>query len=526
MTPRPPTHAHAPLPVPALLCALLCVLAVAAPLCAAELAKPPVPDPFGLGERLALIDYLQQTFKAKPAQGATLEELSALYWQLSARAQAAARPSDELLTQDRIARLRRELKDGFTIDPPATAGEDELVHLLGQARQQASDNALQEVLAHAEAHDQARSAGGAGSQQAEDTAARARQGRFGAEARAKQGELDGVQGALTAALAELHALQQRIAGLGARQQDAHKAALQAEDAGKRESAAAGAVAEATQRTIAATGQALAEATTALTQAQAEMAPLLARGSPLTRDRDRLRAEIEILAKGQTGIQGGLPAGGSAAPVVRGPPPAAPGSMEERLKATVVLLAVKERGTGTGFFVTSSGLLVTNAHVVGDGKAEITALWDVGANHPPVVMEMVKLRPDADLALLRATDGRSYLTLEMREHYELARPLLAAGFPLAGAFARSLMTSPSDIVVSRGALSAVRKRGPVAEWLQHDCKIASGNSGGPLIDQEDGSVIGINSRVVDPAAVGAHGDSMSLAIPISKVLECFSPELGR
>jgi S1-C subfamily serine protease len=193
---------------------------------------------------------------------------------------------------------------------------------------------------------------------------------------------------------------------------------------------------------------------------------------------------------------------------------------------VVLLVVKDRGTGTGFFVTSSGLLVTNAHVVGDGKTEITALWDSGANHAPVVMEVVKLRPLEDLALLRATDTSSYLSLEMKEHYELARPLLAAGFPLAGAFARSLRTSPSDIVITRGALSAVRHQGSSVEWLQHDCKIASGNSGGPLIDQEEGSVIGINSRVIEPASVGAHGDAMSLAIPIHMVLACFSYELGR
>jgi S1-C subfamily serine protease len=505
---------------------LLCTLAGAAPLGAAELAKPPVPDPYGLGERLALIDYLQQTFKATPTQGATMEELTALYWQLSERTKLAARSSDELLAQDRIARLRRELTAGFAIDPPASASEAELVRLLSEARQTASAKALQEVLAHAETQDQARSAGGAGSQQADDAAARARQGRFGAEARAKQGELDAVQGRLTTLLAEMQALQGRIAGITARCKDARTAAVQAEDVGKRESAASNVVGEATQRAITVTSQALADVTAELKQAQAEMAPLVANGGPLTRDRDRLRSEIEALAQGGSGSQGGSPAGSPAAPVVRGPPPAALGSLEERLKSTVVLLLVKERGTGTGFFVSSNGLLVTNAHVVGDGKAEITALWDSGANHPAVVMELVKLDADADLALLRATDGRSYLTLEMREHYELARPLLAAGFPLAGAFARSLATSPSDIVVSRGALSAVRKRGQEAEWLQHDCKIASGNSGGPLIDQEDGSVIGVNSRVINPESVGAHGDAMALAIPIRKVLACFASELGR
>ncbi len=269
---RPPPHARLLLRGSALLCqALLCrallavlgMIAGAGVLPAAELTKPPVPDPYGLGERLALIDCLQQAFKAAPAQGATLEELTALYWQLSARAQLAARSSDELLAGDRIARLRRELTDAFAIDAPAATTEEGLVRLLAEARQKAGDQALQEVLARAQAH--TRDQGGKGdlAQQADDTAARARQGRFGAEARAKQEELDEVQGTAGAWLAELQALRQRISGLIASQQAGRQEALAAEDAGTRASAAAGADGAATLGPHSTAKQALAEATAAL-----------------------------------------------------------------------------------------------------------------------------------------------------------------------------------------------------------------------------------------------------------------------
>jgi S1-C subfamily serine protease len=170
-------------------------------------------------------------------------------------------------------------------------------------------------------------------------------------------------------------------------------------------------------------------------------------------------------------------------------------------------------------------MVTNAHVVGDGKLPITALWDGSARHAPVRMRVVQVLEADDLALLRA-DGGGFQALELREQYDLARPLLAVGFPLAGSFAATLQTSPTDIVISRGALSSVRHKGEVAEWLQHDCKIASGNSGGPLIDQESGAVIGINTMVISPEAAGGHGDSMSLAIPVRKVKERFAALLGR
>ena len=188
---------------------------------------------------------------------------------------------------------------------------------------------------------------------------------------------------------------------------------------------------------------------------------------------------------------------------------------------MVLLAVENRGSGTGFFINADGLLVTNAHVVGSREAKILALWDASARRQPVRMRVVQISEADDLALLKAESGAPFQTLEMAEVYELSRPLIAAGFPLAGGVAQALQTSPSDIVMSRGALSSLRRQGQRVEWIQHDCKVASGNSGGPLIDQATGAVIGINTLVFSAEANGGHGDSMSMSIPIRKVRERFA-----
>jgi S1-C subfamily serine protease len=110
-------------------------------------------------------------------------------------------------------------------------------------------------------------------------------------------------------------------------------------------------------------------------------------------------------------------------------------------------------------------------------------------------------------------------------YDLQRPLIAVGFPLAGSVAETLQTSPSDIVVSRGILGAVRRSGNRVEWLQHDCRVASGNSGGPLIDQQTGAVIGVNTMVLSTDGVKSHGDGINLAVPIRKVMDRFAAHLN-
>ena len=255
--------------------------------------------------------------------------------------------------------------------------------------------------------------------------------------------------------------------------------------------------------------------------------LVAADKQLLEDRQRIQERItrglERSAQEKEKIGTSGAATGPATPGGIADAPAT-GSQQEKIVSGVVLLLVPGIGSGTGFIVSRDGLIVTNAHVLGSSKAQVMALWDASAGRKQVRLRVVEYAEADDLALLKAETGSPFQPLVMNEVYELSRPLLAAGFPLAGSVAEALQTSPSDIVLSRGILGSVRRNNNRVEWLQHDCRIASGNSGGPIIDQQSGAVIGVNTMVLTSKDLNAHGDGINLAIPIRKVMDRFALHL--
>lgn len=95
-------------------------------------AVPPVPDPFGLGERLALLDFLHDKHVTVP-QGPAIEQLRDLYVKT---VNPESTPNEEVLAErDRVARLRSALKRDFGVDAPDSASEGDLTSLLVSSRQ-------------------------------------------------------------------------------------------------------------------------------------------------------------------------------------------------------------------------------------------------------------------------------------------------------------------------------------------------------------------------------------------------------
>ena len=163
--------------------------------------------------------------------------------------------------------------------------------------------------------------------------------------------------------------------------------------------------------------------------------------------------------GQSGAGSATP-GGQSSPMP-GAPPAQP--------------AVRARvGTGSGFFVSLEGHLVTNEHVVRDCR-EIRVAADQLA-------QVVAVDRQADLALLKAAPVAKVAILRGETQALQGEDVITYGFPLRGVLSSSGQLGAGMIT----ALSGLRDN-PLQ--LQIDVPVQPGNSGGPLIDSR-GEVIGV------------------------------------
>jgi serine protease Do len=167
---------------------------------------------------------------------------------------------------------------------------------------------------------------------------------------------------------------------------------------------------------------------------------------------------------------------------------------------------KQIGSGSGFFVSADGLIVTNKHVVADEQADYTVL--VGEKEYPA--KVLARDPANDIALLSIEgSGFTALPLGNSDDLKVGETVLAAGNPL-GEFANS---------VSRGIISGLRRtltagsgRGDTEQLIgiiQTDAAINPGNSGGPLLNVA-GEVIGID------VAMAQGAENIGFALPINQV----------
>jgi S1-C subfamily serine protease len=495
---------------------------------AEELTKPPVPDPFGLGERLALIDHLREQMGVQPPADATLEQLTAIYWKHTKVPTAANLSEDPALAQDRMRRMRAELQERYKITAPAEAGEAALGKLLSDARAATNEAALKVLMEKAAARDNPASQADVERFAEQDrNAAKVRRDSIESDIRSDQRELEIIDTKRRNLEAQAKGMVENLKNLRNRYEEtvaAHNHQVNLYNTKTQEGSTDALLTLEKVHDLREDGEAQ---KVIIDEQLAAYEKLVAEDKQLDAERARIQERIargaersaeEDVKIGSSGKTTGptTPGGVADAP--------ATGSQQAKIVAGVVLIMVPGVGSGTGFIVSRDGYIVTNAHVLGSAKAKPLALWDASAARKPVTLRVIDYAEADDLALLKAEFGSPYQPFVMQEIYELSRPLLAAGFPLAGHVADALQTSPSDIVLSRGILGSVRRNNNRVEWLQHDCRIASGNSGGPIIDQQTGSVIGVNTMVLTTKEFKAAGDDINLAIPIRKVIDRFAQHL--
>jgi S1-C subfamily serine protease len=167
------------------------------------------------------------------------------------------------------------------------------------------------------------------------------------------------------------------------------------------------------------------------------------------------------------------------------------------------------GSGSGFFVDPSGIILTNKHVIADANAEYAVITDDDTHYEAVVLAR---DPINDVAILKIDISNApVLALGNSDAIALGEPVLAIGNAL-GLFKN---TVSSGIVsgLARAIQAAPDPKAGMAEMrglIQTDTAINPGNSGGPLFNA-DSQVIGINAAIV----FGAQNLSFSIPINTAK-----------
>lgn len=170
------------------------------------------------------------------------------------------------------------------------------------------------------------------------------------------------------------------------------------------------------------------------------------------------------------------------------------------------------GGGSGFIVDSSGIVLTNKHVVIDKDAEYTVITP---DEEKYQARVVARDPINDVAILKVAPPAGGLpTLELGDSNKiiLGQSVVAIGNAL-GEFKNTvsvgIVSGLSRLITAVTDMKGNMER--LRGLIQTDAAINPGNSGGPLVNLK-GEVIGINSAVI----FGAQ--NIGFAIPINKAKE--------
>jgi len=161
---------------------------------------------------------------------------------------------------------------------------------------------------------------------------------------------------------------------------------------------------------------------------------------------------------------------------------------------------KQVSSGTGFFVSADGLIVTNKHVVQDAEAEYTVIKNDGKKFGAKVLARDSFQ---DVAILRV-EGKdfNFIPLGDSSRIEIGQTAIAIGNSL-GEFQNTVSVG----IVSGLNRSIVASGEDLQGLIQTDAAINAGNSGGPLLNLS-GQAVGINT------AMASGAENMGFALPIN------------
>jgi len=169
-----------------------------------------------------------------------------------------------------------------------------------------------------------------------------------------------------------------------------------------------------------------------------------------------------------------------------------------------ILTESDFGSGSGFFITSDGIAVTNRHVI-DFMSSASVKTTDGSSYP--VEGVLALGSDVDIAIIKVKGSDfPYLEVGDPDLLRAAQRIYCVGSPYG-----------FDNTVSDGLVSNPKREFEGQTYIQISAPIAPGSSGGALLN-EYGQVVGVT-------AAGFDQGSVNLAVPITDLTETFRfPEI--
>jgi S1-C subfamily serine protease len=172
------------------------------------------------------------------------------------------------------------------------------------------------------------------------------------------------------------------------------------------------------------------------------------------------------------------------------------------------------GSGTGFFISEEGLLITNEHVVCGARA--SDLLIIASNDKSYTVQSIASDPSQDIAILKVdTNGEKVRTLKfanLDSGIKVGQEVIAIGNPFGdnpGSVTKGIISGLDRNITARGTCDGEAQSKDYEGVLQTDAAINSGNSGGPLINLR-GEVVAVNSATLRDA------NNISYSVPFTTV----------
>lgn len=186
----------------------------------------------------------------------------------------------------------------------------------------------------------------------------------------------------------------------------------------------------------------------------------------------------------------------------------------KVSSTAAINGIK--ATGSGFVVSTDGIIATNAHVIENAdRIEVNLNNEFGTKtySASVLLKDVS----NDVALLKIDDvefkGFNSLPFSILQTTDIGEDVFTIGYPL-----NSLMGD--NYKVTNGIISSNSGLRDDVRFIQITTPIQPGNSGGPLFNQ-DGNVVGLTTAKLSERAVGTSLENVNYAIKATYLINIYN-----